>query len=118
MSILKSVHAGHKYIKWKEDLDKFAEGVLRNSGGWDPNSPDYIKTFRDVRYYVPKRRKNRTDAYECMSEEWFRYLTTWTIDEFKNAILEEIKNKLSKQNNVFEIEDVVFPDTAYIRYTI
>ena len=104
MSILKSTKTGYKYQKWREDLQYFAERAIQLSQPFHK-----VRTVREVRFVIPKYSSTGVLGYE---ENWFKYFTDWTIDEFKEKFIQVLKFKI--QGTEFELEDIEIPKVHII----
>ena len=107
MSILSSTHTGHKYTKWQEDLQDYAQYVM-NLSSIRKNG------FCSCLYRVPVKRYKKDSIEEevFLDERWFNFSASWPIERFISEFKQEALKEIKDSN--FELEDVYIPKTCVI----
>lgn len=90
MSILKTTRSGIQYAKWLEDLHAYAMRALY-IGGFMYHINRKESMWKVVNCYVIHDRDAKGNW--IVGERKFRFLATWTLDEFKKAFIERLEQE-------------------------
>ena len=90
MSILKTTRSGINYAKWCEDLHEFSVRALAIANNMY-HSNKKASMWKIVECYTIDG-KAPNGNWKVFTKE-FKFLATWTVDEFKKAFIEKLENE-------------------------
>ena len=87
MSILKTTQSGINYAKWLEDLNAFSIRALHVGRTlYHINPKESMWKLVNCKIIYGKQENGNW----IIGDTKFRFLATWTLDEFKNAFIERL----------------------------